>query len=70
MNNLKEKIRKVFYERNGVDIDCVDFMDMPDSIDAYNFDRTIGNLNLMEGRVILQSEVDEIVNRFLNIPLP
>lgn len=45
-------------------------MEMPSSIESYNFDKTIGNLNLMEGCVILQSEVDEIVYRFLNITLP
>lgn len=45
-------------------------MDMPESRDNYNLDKIIGNINLVEGRFMIKSEADEIINQFLTISLP
>ena len=37
-------------------------MDMPESRDNYNLDKIIGNINLVEGRFMIKSEADEIIN--------
>ena len=70
MSNFSKKIRKVFFERKGVDIDKVDFIDMPESRENYNLDKIIGNVNLVEGRFMIKSEADKIINKFLTTTLP
>ena len=45
-------------------------MDLPESKEDYNLDKTIGNINLLEGRFMTKSEADKIVDYFLNMTLP
>lgn len=70
MSNFSKKIRKVFFERKGFDIDNVDFTDMPESRENYNLDKIIGNVNLVESRFMIKSEADKIINEFLITRLP
>lgn len=70
MSNFSKKIRKVFLERKGVDIDKVDFIDMPESRENYNLDKIIGNVNLVEGRFMIKSEANKIIDEFLITRLP
>ncbi|MBR4156806.1 MAG: hypothetical protein IKU01_08975 [Bacteroidales bacterium] len=70
MSNFSKKIRKVFFERKGVDIDKVDFIDMPESRENYNLDKIIGNVNLVEGRFMIKSEANKIIDEFLMTRLP
>ena len=70
MSNFSKKIRKVFLERKGVDIDKVDFIDMPESRENYNLDKIIGNVNLVEGRFMIKSEANKIIDEFLMTRLP
>lgn len=70
MNDFSRNIRTIFLEKKGIDIDEIDYMDMPESRDNYNLDKIIGNINLVEGRLMIKSEADEIINKFLTISLP
>lgn len=70
MDNFSENIRKIFLERKGIDIDKVEYMDMPKSRENYNSNKIIGNVNLVEGRFIIKSEADKIINHFLTMTLP
>ncbi len=70
MDNFSENIRKIFLERKGIDIDKVEYMDMPKSKENYNSNKIIGNVNLVEGRFIIKSEADKIINHFLTMTLP
>ena len=70
MSNFSKKIRKVFFERKSVDIDKVDFIDMPESRENYNLDKIIGNVNLVEGRFMIKSEANKIIDEFLMTRLP
>lgn len=70
MNSFKEKVKVFFLKEKGLDIDCVEYMDMPESKKDYNLAKVIGNVNLAEGRFRVKSEADSIVRHFLNIPLP
>ena len=70
MDNFSENIRKIFFERKGIDIDKVVYMDMPKSRENYNSNKIIGNVNLVEGRFIIKSEADKIINHFLTMTLP
>jgi len=70
MNDFSRNIRTIFLEKKGIDIDEIDYMDMPESRDNYNLDKIIGNINLVEGRFMIKSEADEIINKFLTISLP
>ena len=70
MNEFTKSIRKIFLERKGKDIDNVEYMDMPATRENYNIDKIIGNVNLVEGRFMIKSEADEIINKFLTMTLP
>ncbi|MDE5999783.1 MAG: hypothetical protein K2H04_06925 [Bacteroidaceae bacterium] len=54
----------------GLDINNVEYMEMPESKKNYNLDKVIGNVNLAERRFKIKSEAETIVNQFLNTPLP
>lgn len=70
MNDFSENIRKIFLERKGLDIDNVEYTQMPTTRENYNLDKIIGNVNLVEGRFMIKSEADQIINKFLTITLP
>ncbi len=70
MKKFSDRIRQTFYDLKGVDIDSVEYMDLPESKEDYNIDKTIGNINLLEGRFMTKSEADKIVDYFLNMTLP
>lgn len=70
MNDFSRNIKAIFLEKKGFDMDEIDYIDMPKSKDNYNLDKIIGNINLVEGRFMIKSEADEIINEFLTISLP
>lgn len=70
MNDFSERIRKIFFEKKGVDIDDVEYIEMPATRENYNLDKIIGNVNLVEGRFMIKSEADKIINKFLTTTLP
>ena len=70
MKSFKEKVKALFLEEKALDIENVEYMDMPESKADYNLAKVIGNVNLAEGRFRIKSEADAIVNNFLNMPLP
>lgn len=70
MKSFKEKVKALFLKEKALDIEYVEYMDMPESKADYNLAKVIGNVNLAEGRFRIKSEADAIVNNFLNMPLP
>lgn len=70
MKSFKEKVKALFFKEKALDIENVEYMDMPESKADYNLAKVIGNVNLAEGRFRIKSEADAIVNNFLNMPLP
>ena len=70
MNDFSERIRKIFFERKGIDIDNFEYIEMPAIRENYNLDKIIGNVNLVEGRFMTKSEADKIINKFLTTTLP
>jgi len=70
MKSFKEKVKALFLKEKALDIENVEYMDMPESKADYNLAKVIGNVNLAEGRFRIKSEADAIVNNFLNMPLP
>lgn len=70
MKSFKEKVKALFLKEKALDIENVEYMDMPESKEDYNLAKVIGNVNLAEGRFRIKSEADAIVNNFLNMPLP
>lgn len=70
MESFKEKVKALFLKEKGLDIDNVEYMDMPESKNKYNLEKVIGNVNLVERCFRIKSESDAIINRFLNTPLP
>ncbi len=70
MKSFKERVRKLFLQEKGLDIDNVKYADMPKSKENYILSKVIGNVNLAEGRFRIKTEADVIVERFLNVPLP
>jgi hypothetical protein len=59
-----------FLKEKSVHISSLDYMEMPDEKERYNLSKTIGNVNLTEGRYKVKSEVDATVSDFLSMPLP
>lgn len=70
MANFINRVKELFFREKGVDINSVDYMDMPDKRESYDLSKTIGNVNLTEGRFRIKSEADIIIDEFLSIPLP
>lgn len=70
MSGFKEKAKVLFLREKGLNIENVEYMDMPESKDDYVLTKVIGNVNLTEGRFRIKSEADAIVNYFLEMPLP
>lgn len=70
MKSFKEKVKALFLKEKALNIENVEYMDMPESKADYNLAKVIGNVNLAEGRFRIKSEVDAIVNNFLSMPLP
>ena len=70
MNDFSKRIRKIFFERKGIDIDNVEYIEMPATRENYNLDKIIGNVNLVEGHFMIKSEADKIINKFLTTTLP
>lgn len=70
MKSFKDKVSALFLKEKALDIENVEYMDMPESKADYNLAKVIGNVNLAEGRFRVKSEADAIVNNFLNMPLP
>ena len=70
MENFTKRAKRLFLQMKGLDINNVEYMEMPKSKKNYNLDMFIGNVNLAEGRFRINSEAEMIVNQFLNTPLP
>lgn len=70
MESFKERVKAFFLREKGLDIDNVEYMEMPDSKENYNLAKVIGNVNLAEGRFIIKSEAEAVIRQFLDTPLP
>ncbi len=70
MSGFKEKAKALFLREKGLNIENVEYMDMPESKDDYVLTKVIGNVNLTEGRFRIKSEADAIVNYFFFFFLP
>ena len=70
MKDFITKVKELFLREKGIDIDSVDYMAMPERRENYEIAKTIGNVNLTEGRFLIKSEANVIVDEFLSIPLP
>lgn len=70
MENFTTRAKRLFLQMKGLDINNVEYMEMPESKKNYNLDKVIGNVNLAERRFKIKSEAETIVNQFLNTPLP
>lgn len=70
MASFKEKANALFLREKGLNIENVEYMDMPESRNDYVLTKVIGNVNLTEGRYRIKSEADVIVDHFLAMPLP
>lgn len=70
MSNFVNAVRDFFLKEKGISVFNIDYMDTPDEKERYNLSKTIGNVNLTEGRYKIQSEADMIVSKFLSMPLP
>jgi hypothetical protein len=57
-------------QEKGVRTSDLRYMDMPKEREKYNLSKTIGNVNLIEGRFKIKSEADVTVANFLSMPLP
>jgi len=70
MEKFDNQIREFFWEEKGIDIDILNYMEMPEKRENYDNRRAIGNPNLSEGRYIIKSEADVITDKFLSMSLP
>lgn len=70
MTDFENAVREFFLKERGIDIDTLDYMEMPEEKEKYNLSKVIGNVNLCAGRFKIKSEVDAIVNNFLSMSLP
>ena len=70
MESFKERVRALFLKEKGLDINSVEYMEMPDSKENYNLAKVIGNVNLADGRFIIKSEAETIIRQFLDTSLP
>ncbi len=69
MNTFREKVASILKEI-GIDVETVGYMEMPTDRDSYDLSQVIGNVNLIEGRFRIKSEVDEMAEQFISMPLP
>jgi len=70
MSNFARTVSDFFLKERGIDIATVGYMEMPNKREKYNLSKTIGNVNLTEGRYKIKSEADIIIANFLSMPLP
>jgi len=70
MPNFVSAVSEFFFEKKGIDVTDVGYMEMPSEKGRYNLSKTIGNANLTEGRYKIKSEADIIIAGFLSMSLP
>ena len=70
MSEFVEEIRKLFLVEKGLILEEVGYMEPPKERERYNTSLVIGNINLIAGRFKTKKEGDELVERFMNAPLP
>ena len=69
MEKFVDQVRKLFRERE-IDVDTLDYMEMPKERERYDTRRSTGNPSLSEGRFIIPSEADALTDKFLSMALP
>jgi hypothetical protein len=70
MQNFVSAVSDFFLKEKGISVANVNYMAMPEEKERYNLSKTIGNVNLTEGRYKIKSEADAIVTDFLSMSLP
>jgi len=70
MTNFINAVNDFFLKEKGVSVSELAYMEMPNEKGKYNLSKTIGNVNLTEGRYKTPLEADDIVAKFLSMPLP
>jgi hypothetical protein len=70
MSNFTTTVNAFFLKEKGINVATLGYMEMPDKKEKYNLSKTIGNVNLTEGRYKIKSEADIIVEDFLSVLLP
>jgi hypothetical protein len=70
MTKFIDKVKELFFKGKGVDIEDLDYVEMPKSKDNYDVSKAIGNVNLIEGRFRIKSEAIVVIDKFLVTPLP
>ena len=70
MTKFVDAVNDFFLQEKGINIDTVDYREMPVEKEKYNFSKVIGNVNLSAKRFKTKSEADVIVDKFLSMPLP
>jgi len=70
MTNFTSAVSNFFLKEKGICVSELSYMEMPNDKEKYNLSKTIGNVNLTEGRFKIGSEANDIVANFLSIPLP
>jgi hypothetical protein len=72
MDNYLYKIINALKNKTGAsDVNSLDYMDLPNGgKEQYNPTLAIGNINLTAGRFKTEQEKEELVNEFLNTPIP
>ena len=70
MSEFIERVRNRLLEEKGIKLEEADYMEPPEERERYNTSLVIGNVNLMAGRFKTKSEVQVLVKRFLNKPIP
>ena len=68
--SFSQRVREFLLEERGIDIDGIDYMEMPENRERYNLDNVIGNVNLTARRFTIKSEVHALTDEFLSMPLP
>jgi hypothetical protein len=70
MSSFVNAVSNFFLQEKGISISSVGYMEMPKEREKYNLSKTIGNVNLTEGRFKTESEANSVINQFLFMPLP
>ena len=69
MSEFIERVKNRLLEEKGIKLEEVDYMELPEERERYDISLVIGNVNLMSGRFKTKSEVQVLVNKFLNKPI-
>ena len=70
MSRFVEEVGRVLFEKKGIRLEDADYMYPPEERERYNVSRVIGNVNLAAGRFKTEKEGKELIEKFINMPIP